>query len=139
MIDVSNLVVRVVKESLSEFPDVKVYSNFIDETEKLPAVTVYEVSNEIDKRTMDSDGAEHYANVVYEVAVYTDNSNGKQLAKKMFTTINDALVSINFVRSFKGELPNIDRTVFRILGRYEARVSEDIARGDDVINKIYRR
>lgn len=141
MIDVSNLVVKACKDALAdEFPDVKVYSSYVDETEQLPAVTCYEVSNSIDMTTMDSSGAEHYANVVFEISCYAKNDGyGRQATKKMFTRINDMLVRLNFVRTFKSELPNMDRSVYRYSGRFEARVSEDMVVGERTITNVYRR
>lgn len=141
MIDVTNMVVREVKKALANYPDVKVFSSYVDETEVLPAVTVYEVDNYIDKSTMDSDGAEHYAYVTYDIAVYTSTEGvKKQLAKEMFTEINDRLVNLNFVRTFKSELPNQDRKVYRYQGRFQARVSENIELEDGtIINNVYRR
>ena len=141
MIDVSNLVVKAVKRAIQEeYPDIPIYSSYIDETERLPAITVYELENTIDTRTMDSCSGENYANVLYEISVYTETDGvGKQLAKDIFTRINDELVSINFVRVFKSELPNRDRKVFRYQGRFKARVSSDKERDGDIINYVYRR
>lgn len=141
MIDVSNLVVKAVKECLkNDYPQFGVYSSYLDVIEKENAVTVLETNNYIDRSTMDSCGAEHHAFVVYDINVYTDKTGaGRELAKEVFTTINDTLVSMNFVRTFKSEIPNKDRMKFRITGRFEARVSEDMNIGGNVVNHVYRR
>lgn len=140
MIDVSNLVVKAVKDALVDFPDVKVYSNYIDETEKLPCVSIYEVNNVVDTRYMDNVATEHFARVTYELSCYSKNDGtGKQTCKQLFTTIDNVLGRLNFVRTYKSELPNRDRKVYRFQGRYEAIVSEDMVIGDTIVNNVYRR
>jgi hypothetical protein len=79
------------------------------------------------KQTRDLSGVEHYAKVMYEINVYSNKANGKKSQTKEISNMIDGMMTdLLFTRTFRGQTPNIDRTIYRITLRYEAVVREGI-------------
>lgn len=107
-------------------------SEKINAPSKFPCVSVVQEDSFSDVATQDSSSNEKCINVMFEVNVFTNKSRGKKLeAKTIFALVNDKLISLGFTRQMSSPMPNADDSIYRILGRYVAKV--------DTNKKIYRR
>lgn len=141
MIDVSNVVLRHIREAVTAiYTDCTCLSYNPDTISEYPCVTVSEMDNYTYEESLDDSNAEHHAVVVFEVNVYSNNSQGaKTEAKKIMNIADNTMLGLRFTRTLKTELPNRDRSIYRIYCRYKAIVGTDFASGSDTINQVYRR
>lgn len=107
---------------------------------KFPAVVVRE-SNNIPMRNMNTDdNSENYTRISYEVNVYTDNQTAaKAKADMIFEAVDQAMKSLKFYRSMTRRLPNQDRTIYRMYGRYEVIVQAPQEINGATVYQMYRR
>lgn len=97
-----------------------------------PCVSIVQENVESDSKTQDSNSNENCVNVMFEINVYSNKSKTKKLqAKEIFALVNDKMIDLGFTRQMSSPMPNVDNSIYRILGRYIAKV--------DRTNKIYRR
>lgn len=92
-----------------------------------PAVTIVEFDNSTYEKTLDSSDKEHHASVSYEINIYSNKQLGKKAeCKAIAAKIDEIMQSIGFKRISLNQIPNLDdATIFRIISRYRAVVSED--------------
>lgn len=142
MIDVENLVIDTIKKALlaSQYSNTNVASTYNDTPSEFPCVSVIEMDNYTYRRTQDNDLMEHHTNLMYEVNVYSNKaSNSKTEAKAIMEIVDTAFQNIKFTRTFKQPIRNRDKSVYRIVARYEAVVGEaQIINGNEVY-QVYRR
>ena len=142
MIDVENLVIDTIKKALlaSQYSNTNVASTYNDTPSEFPCVSVIEMDNYTYRRTQDNDLMEHHTNLMYEVNVYSNKaSNSKTEAKAIMEIVDTAFQNIKFTRTFKQPIRNRDKSVYRIVARYEAVVGEaQIIDGNEVY-QVYRR
>lgn len=131
-VDIYDEVVQRVREV---FPKGKleISADTIKKPAKLPYMSIEEINNYTDERSMTADDGDKFAVVTYDVNVYTNDISGKKLhAKRILAVADEAFVSLNFRRVQKDITPNLsDATVYRITARYRAIVGDD--------GKLYRR
>lgn len=142
MIDISNVVLRKVKDAVTAvYQTADILSYDPDSITSYPCVSVVERDNYTYERSLDGVGAEYHANVVFEINVYTNATDGKRTqAKEIIKLIDDVMLSNKFMREMLNPLPNIDRSVYRMYARYKAIVGADETDGNgNTINRIYRR
>ena len=141
MIDISNVILREIKTAVqTTYPDCQCLSYNPDTISKYPCVTVVQKDNYMYDGSLDDRNVEHHANVVFEVQVYSNNSQGKrEEAKKILNIADKAIVGCNFTRSLTSELPNVDRGVYRLYARYRAVVAEGVDINGNTVHQIYRR
>lgn len=127
MIDIENVIfTRLANAIRTEFSGISVYGEYIETPASFPCVTVVEADNRVLERTRDLSGVEHNARVMYEINVYTNDANGKKAkAKEISNVIDNVMSELLFTRTFRGQTPNIDRTIYRITLRYIGVVSEN--------------
>lgn len=128
MIDIENIVFdRIATALRTAYSGISVYGEYVEVPASFPCVTIVEADNKVYKRTRDLSGVEHHAQVMYEVNVYTNDANGKKTAAKdIANAIDELFCDMLFTRTFKRQIPNIDRTIYRITMRYEAVVREAV-------------
>lgn len=128
MIDIENIVfTRIADAVRAEYPGASVYGEYVETPAAFPCVTIVEADNAVYERTRDLDGIEHHARVMYEINIYTNDSQGKKTkAKSIASVIDDKMAEILFTRIFRGQTPNIDRSIYRITMRYQAVVREAV-------------
>ena len=128
MIDIENIVFTKVATALrSKFSGISVYGEYVETPASFPCVTLVESDNRVYERTRDLDGIEHHALITYEVNVYTNDSQMKKsVAKEIANFVDDLMSSMLFTRKFRGQTPNIDRTIYRITLRYQGVVREAV-------------
>ena len=138
MIDVENVIfTRLATAIRSAFSGISVYGEYIETPASFPCVTVVEADNRVLESTRDLSGVEHYAKVMYEINVYTNDANGKKAkAKEISNVIDNVMSGLLFTRTFRGQTPNIDRTIYRITLRYEAVVREGIEMDGKIVHQM---
>lgn len=126
MIDVENKVFDTVYNAvILEDPNATVISDTVEEFAKFPVVTLNEIDNSTFLKTLTRQNEEQHAKVTYEVNVYCDNQTGhKAKCKQLFDAVDNALLGMKFTRTLVTRLPNVDRTIYRMYGRYYAIVSK---------------
>lgn len=126
MIDIEVEVFDLVAKAIwAEFPDVYLTDEYISTPSSLPCVCLSERDNSVYQPTIDSSGDEKYANIMYELDVYSGKLNDrKREAKRIASLADDILRKIGFVRMMLSPIDNpMDPSVYRIKGRYQATVS----------------
>lgn len=142
MIDISNVVLRKIRDAvIAVYETADVLSYDPDSITSYPCVSVVEYDNYTHRESLDTEAVERNAHVVYEINVYTNNSNGKRAeAKAIMNIVDNVMVANKFTREFLRPVPNIDRSVYRMYARYTGIVGADAMDGNgDTINRIYRR
>lgn len=142
MIDVENLVIDTISKAIkaSAYSTALVVSDYTDMPSKFPCVSVIESDNSTYRRTQDNDLKEHHTRVLYEVNVYSNKTSGaKSEAKKILDIVDTTFQNIKFTRTFKNSVPNKDKTIARMVARYEAIIGEEQTIGSDKIYQVYRR
>ena len=141
MIDIANVILRIVKEAVqTQYPNCNVLSYNPDVISEFPCVTVVEKDNSVYERSQDNISSENHATVTFEIQAYSNNSSGKkEEAKKLLALADEAMLSSNFTRTLKSELPNADRSVYRLYASYRAIVAKGVDVNGDTVHQIYRR
>ena len=143
MIDVENLVIDTVSKAIKADPtyaNTEVSSEYTDTPATFPFVSIFEADNSTYQRTQDNDLKEHHTKVMYEINVYSNKTVGKKTdAKKIMEIVDSALQNIKFTRTFKNAIPNKDKTIYRIVARYEAVIGEGKTIDGNTVYQVYRR
>ena len=141
MIDIENKVLSVVREAvLAVYPNVSVYGEYVEAPASFPCVTVTEDTNYTYVYSKDEMPDEHHADVQYAVNVYSNRQSGAKLEAKAIMNIADAAMQgMKFWRTMTRQVPNVDRTIYRLIARYHAIVGEPRQDGDDLVFHIYQR
>jgi hypothetical protein len=125
MIDKSNEIFTLIANKLrSEFEGIKVIGENIDIPKSFPTATIDEVSNlPVHK---DTKMLNEYADVRYQVQVFTSGSGKRSDARKIYAVIDELLQELNFQCKMFSTRPEIyDSQVYQITSSYEAVISED--------------
>lgn len=141
MIDIANVILRIVKDAVqAQYSDCDVLSYNPDVISKFPCVTVVEKDNYTYTGSQDDTSSENHARVVFEIQAYSNNTSGKkEEAKKLLALADEAMLGSNFTRQLKTELPNADRSVYRLYASYTAVVAKGVNINGDTVHQIYRR
>ena len=141
MIDIENKVLSVVREAvLAQYPTASVYGEYVEVPASFPCVTVTEDTNYTYVYTKDEQLAEHHAEVQYAVNVYSNKQTGAKLEAKAIMNIADnAMQSMKFWRTMTRQVPNVDRTIYRLIARYRAVVGEPTQVGNDLVFQMYQK
>ncbi len=141
MIDIENKVLSVVREAvLAQYPTASVYGEYVEVPASFPCVTVTEDTNYTYVYTKDEQLAEHHAEVQYAVNVYSNKQTGAKLEAKAIMNIADnAMQGMKFWRTMTRQVPNVDRTIYRLIARYRAVVGEPTQVGNDLVFQMYQK
>ncbi len=142
MIDIENKIINNVFDAVrASYPGSSCYSEYVLVPASFPCVTLYESDSQTYARSNDEQKHEHQAIVTYECNVYSDKQSGRKAEAKAIADIVDrTMQSMNFTRTMRSQIPNQDRTIYRVTLRWEAIVGEPITViGDDTTYHIYRR
>lgn len=126
MIDCENLVYDTVVTAVeaafaADYPGLSCYGEYVETPASFPCVTLWEEDNYTLRETQDEATQEHHAVVVYTASVYTANAGArKSLAKAIANVVDNTMQGMKFTRVMRGEVPNIDRSIYRLVLRYEA-------------------
>lgn len=142
MIDIENKVLSVVRAAvLAQYPTASVYGEYVDVPASFPCVTVTEDTNYTYVYSKDDTVAEHHADVQYAINVYSNKKTGAKLeARAILKVADDAMQSMKFWRTMTRQVPNVDRTIYRMVARYHAIVGEPFEDADgNLVYQIYQR
>ena len=141
MIDIENKVLSVVRDAvLAQYPSASVYGEYVEVPESFPCVTVSEDTNYTYIYTKDDSISEHHCEVQYAINVYSNKQNGaKQEVRKIMNIADNAMQGMKFWRTMTRQVPNVDRTVYRMIARYRAVIEEPKEVGDNLVYQIYQR
>lgn len=142
MIDIENLVIDTISKALkaSAYANTLVVSDYTDTPSSFPCVSVIEMDNYTYRRTQDNDLKEHHTNVMYEVNVYSNKkTKSKSEAKAILEIVDTAFQNIKFTRTVKQAIPNHDKSIYRIVARYEAVIGEEQTINGNKVYQVYRR
>lgn len=128
MIEIENIVFTKLATALrTAYSGITVYGEYVEVPAKFPCVTIVEADNAVYEPTRDLSGVEHHAEVMYEINIYTNKSDSKKSdAMKIAQTIDSLMGEMLFTRKYRGQIPNIDRTIYRVTLRYKGVVREGI-------------
>lgn len=141
MIDIENAVFTAVHDAIKEaYPDCNVISEPTEEVAEFPAVVVREINNSTWRRTLDNSPTENHALIVYDINTYSAKQDGRKAECKALLDIADGVMQgLGFVRILKTDLPNSNRTIHRMYGRWEGIVEQPEIDGDSKTYHVYRR
>lgn len=132
MINIESEVFSTVATALrSAFPGppmIFVSSESVAAPPSYPAATLVEQDNSTYQRSLDSSGSEKHAVVMYEANAYSNLGSGKKKqTRAIMAIIDDEMQDMGFVRigSSPAEVPNADKTIYRMVARYRATVSKN--------------
>lgn len=134
MIDLeSPLFTEIAGALRSTYPGITVYGEYVPAPAEFPSVSIVEMDNSTFLPTWSNRATEQYAMVMYEVNVYSNLTRGKKAqAKAIMDTIDGLLQAYGFERMICQPIQNMnDATIYRMVGRYRAIVSDELM--------IYRR
>ena len=141
MIDIENVVYTTVYDALiAAFPNIQVSGDSQEQFASFPAVTIEELNNHTLERTLDEQLHEHHARLTYNIEVYSDRQRGRKgECRKIFDVIDRAMQGMKFIRGDLFRVPTIDRTIYRMYGRYYAIVEEGEPDGNgNTVYQMYR-
>lgn len=139
MIDVENIIFTRLAQALrTQFSGISVYGEFVEAPASFPCVTIVEADNKVYERTRDLSGIEHHAQVMYEFNVYSNKANSKKSEAKAISNMIDGMMTdMLFTRTFRGQTPNIDRTIYRITLRYQGVVREAVEKDGTIYHVMH--
>ena len=141
MITIENFIVDKVNTAVASlkttYPKIKVVSEYIETSETFPVVSVVESDNYTHLATQDASLVDHAANVSFEINIFANDKYKKSTAKKIAAVVDACMLSNLFTRTFMGQTPNVDRTIFRITMRYTA-VVWPVVNGSNITYQMYR-
>lgn len=125
MIDIENLVYTNVRNAVKAYDsNISVSGNSPDVPSSFPHVSVDETDNFVAVGAMSTTDREFAANLTYTVNIFTNTATAKTDAKKIADVVDDAFADMGFARSMKQTMPNIDRTIYRLIMRFQATASK---------------
>lgn len=136
MIDLENLIYTAIRSALKTQygNNISVSGTYSDNPSAFPHVSIEETDNAVLPETASTSDREYAASLTYTVNIYTNTATAKQDAKDIAAVVNAAFVSCGFVRSMKQEMPNIDRTIYRLVLRFQATAWKSFDGADDHFN-----
>lgn len=117
----------------AEFNGIYVVGEYVNAPPKFPAVYIVEQDNTVNRMGRDTGNIENFADVMYQVDIFSNKNKGKKAeCKAIAAFVDEQFASIGFTRTFLNPVPNMDDgTIYRMTGRWVATVSKD--------REIYRR
>lgn len=141
MINIENKVFNDIAQMLrTKYSGISVIGEYVESPSTFPCVTIVEDDNSTYLNSRDDSNVEHHANVMYSVNVYSNLVKGKKSqAKEIANDIDNAMMGMKFTRNMMSQVPNIDRTIYRITARYTAVVEEGKDIDGNEVHRIYRK
>ena len=134
MIDIESELFTIIASALrSRFDDIFVVGEYVNAPSHFPAVYIVEQDNSVNNFGRDTSNIENFADVMYQVDIYSNKNKGKKSeCKTIAALVDEQFSALGFTRTFLNPVPNMDDgTIYRITGRWTATVGKD--------KKIYRR
>ncbi|MCM1364656.1 MAG: hypothetical protein NC122_05070 [Faecalibacterium sp.] len=140
MIDIEakvyNNVVQAIK---AKYPDVNFCGEYVESPAEFPCVCLVEDDNYTFAQTLDESLSENHTVVMYTVNVYSSKKDTKKSqAKAIAQAVDEQMQNMKFRRLMFNQIPNVDRTIYRIVMQYTAIVGKGEKDGENIIYQIYR-
>lgn len=109
------------------FSGIYVAGEYVSQPPTFPAVLIVEVDNSVYQPGIDSGDIENFADVMYQVDVYSNKTRGKKAeCKSIIAEIDTEFKKMGFRRTFLNPVQNMnDATIYRMTGRYRAIIGKD--------------
>ena len=141
MISIENLMVDKVNTAVASlkttYPKLRVVSDYVYTSETYPLISVVESDTYTHLATQDAALEDHASNVAFEINIFANDKNKKSTAKKVAAAVDKCMLENLFTRTFMGQTPNVDTTIFRITMRYTA-VVWPVVDGNNTTYQMYR-
>ena len=126
MIDIESIVFDTVYNAvITAYPTARIDAGYVEKSATFPAVSVIETNSIPVQRTSTDDSSENYTRLYYEVNIYSDKQDtAKTEARGIAKVVDAAMQTLKAYRTMMHQLPNQDRTIFRLYMRYELIVRE---------------
>lgn len=121
MVDIENTVFNYVANALhAAYSTISVYGEYVEAPEIFPSVSLVEDDNsEIESNVTLTREPETASQLMYTVNVYSNKTTGKKAqAKEIMNLIDERMHDMGFIRTMRSQLPNVDRTIYRVTARY---------------------
>ena len=122
MVSVESKIFDTVSNALPS--NVSAYGEYVDTPVSFPTVCIVESDNYVVKSHMDSSKCENLTKIVYTVNIYTNGSTKKADCKSLANLVDETMQSLNLVRLSLNQIPNEDRSIYRMVMRFEGYISE---------------
>lgn len=141
MIDIENTLFNAVATQLRQSHEgVKVYGEYVAEPASFPCVSMWESSNNIYAEREDTSSIDDYVNVGYTIQVFTNSATKKADGKAIAEEIDGIMTHYRFRRVLLQQIPNIDRTIYRIELRYTGTIKRtDFGTNGNTFYQVYPR
>lgn len=125
MIDIDNEIISVVKTAAPDL--LHVYGIEVRVPKETPCASVIQIGNSTQTNYQDSSLDENYAQITFEIKVYSDSpSDKKNIAKSNMLLVDTAMIQKGFSRSMTSPLSVNDGTLYYMVCRYKAIVSKEL-------------
>ena len=127
MIDCEDALFREVSTALrQQFPGLYITGATIRAAAKFPCVSIVQKSCQVWRNGRDSTHIENFVEVMYEVEIYSNKTEGKKAeCKTLAAAVDEILAHKGFTRIMLEPVANLaDDTIYRMIGRYRAIVAE---------------
>ena len=121
IIDIESQVFNTVANALrAAYTNISVYGEYVETPSTFPAVSLVEDDNiEVETNVTLDRSPEMACNLMYTANVYSNLQTGKKdQAKAIMDIIDDCMHQFGFTRTMRSQLPNVDRTIYRVTARY---------------------
>ena len=132
MINNSSEMFTRITTALQEYDSsVKTSSVYTNSPSSYPFVSVEMVMNDVYEQGIDSGDIENFADMSYEINVYSKGDTRMSRAWKLLEVADNVMKSVGYLRVSATPMQDQNETLYRIIARYEGVVSKDL--------KVYRR
>ena len=126
MINIFNQVYTLLVSALTSYDStIKTAGVYTNVPSAYPFVSLEEIENSVYENGSDCCETENFANVEYEVNIYTQSPNKKSKGDAIAEVVDTFMKEKGFTRTTRNILQNTDETVYRIVLRYAGVVSKD--------------
>ena len=126
MIDIFNEVYTSLVEQLTAYDEnIKTASVYTNMPSEFPFVSMEEIGNSENWRGMDCPAKENFADIDFEINIYTQNPLKKTKADNILQVVDTFFKQLGFIRMSKNNIQDNSETTYRIIIRYSGVVSKD--------------
>lgn len=132
MINIFNELYTLLVNALTSYDEkIETSSVYQNVPSKYPFVSFEEIDNSVYEQGSDDEEIENFANVDYEINIYTQNPQKKSKGESIAQVVDTLMKSKGFIRTTKNAFQDTNETTYRIVMRYSGVVSKE--------NVVYRR
>lgn len=122
MIDIEAQVFNTVANALRAIygDGISIDGEYVETPSVFPSVSLVEDDNsEVETNRTLARLPETATNLMYTANVYSNKATGKKTeAKAIMDVVDGCMRNLGFRRTMRSQLPNVDRTIYRVTARY---------------------